>query len=404
MAAAVSLLLLLQLDELVRRWYAEPADRKSLEAQISRHPVADVERAVRASRLYDKRETGLVRLRTPNAHDPKQEVSYLLNVPDYDPAKRYPLLLTLHGRGGSAEGQMKLWIGDAKAMFVLAPDAGRGGWGRSRLGYGNVLGPLRDVLEKYPIDPDRVFLDGVSMGGNGSFQFATVYPDLFAGVAPRAGGPEFTKKDEKTVVPRLLENLKTVPLYWIVGAKDQDVPIEWVRTAKARLEELKIDFTYREMDGGHEWFPGENLKVLEWLRDRKRDPYPKSVHWITHERIFPRAHWVEIPGFASSADERWMKTHVTPENEKIEERLNFVHGVEVKGSVEGNTIRLTTAHVKRLRIHLSDGLVNLDREVEIIVNGAKTKKKVSRSVAKVLESGLRDRSALFSASVEVDVK
>jgi pimeloyl-ACP methyl ester carboxylesterase len=403
----ITLLVCLQVEELVRRWYAEPDARPSLTASIAKFPIADVERAVRGARTYEKRETGVVRLAAPNSHDPKVEVTYRLLVPDYDPAKRYPLLVTLHGRSGSAESQMALWSADARkeeGLFVLAPDAGKGGWGRSRLGFGNVLGPLRQALELYPIDPDRVFLDGVSMGGNGSFQFATYFPDLFAGVAPRAGGPEFIQKDEKTLVPRLVENLVALPVYWIVGVRDRDIPIEWVRTAKDRMEKLKVDLTYREMDGGHEWFPEENPKVLAWMRDRKRAVAPKRIHWVTHERLFARAYWVEITAFAASAEERWNKTYVTPENEKIEERLHFLHGAEVKGTVEGNTIRLTTTHVKKLRLHLSDALLDLDAEIEIVVNGARMKKKVQRSASRVLESGLRDRSALVSAVIDVDVK
>src|SRR5262249_53569080 len=137
---------------------------------------------------------------------------------------------------------------------------GRGGWGASMLGYHHILDSLRDVEAAYAIDLDRVFIDGASMGGNGSFQFACFYPDLFARAAPRSGGPMFRKasKDDKHVTAEGVENLTATPLYWIVGAKDPEVPNAWVKVAKSQLDPLQSDFTFKEFpDGGHEWFPQE---------------------------------------------------------------------------------------------------------------------------------------------------
>lgn len=406
--------LLLQADDvsaLVREYLADPAKNKALVERIAARAVGEVERAVRASRTYEKREPGVVEGTAANMHDPSQIVSYLMLVPPHDPEKRYPLLVSLHGQNGSAKSHIGGWRRDVEkegGLFLLVPDAARGGWGRSRLGFGTMHGAIRDALAKYPIDPNRVFLDGGSMGGNGSFQFGTHFPDLFAAMAPRIGGPEFVKDASgKVTAARFLENLRNLPVYWIVGVKDEKCPIDWVRVAKKRMEDLKLDLTYRELDGGHEWFPQENPKVLEWLRAKKRDPYPRIVHWVTHERIWNRAYWLEIATISKAADERWKRTYVTDKNEPIEERLAFVHAAEVRAEIdrEANAVRLTAKHVEEVRLHLSDAMLDLDRDVTVFVDGAqKARKKVTRSVRTVLESAPRDREMLFSATLDVKLK
>ena len=99
---------------------------------------------------------------------------------------------------------MSLWLGDVKkegGIFLVCPDAGVGGWGRSRQGFGNVLGPLLDAIRRYPVDLNRIFIDGASMGGNGSFQFPTYFPDMFAGAMPRAGATESGCSSGTTPLP-----------------------------------------------------------------------------------------------------------------------------------------------------------------------------------------------------------
>src|SRR6185436_1528174 len=170
------------------------------------------------------------------------EFEYVLWVPkDYAPDKTWRLIISLHGQSGNGDSFIRNWLGDVQRegnTFLLCPSAGRGGWGHSLLGYHYILDSLRDVLATYAVDPDLVFLDGASMGGNGSFQFACVYPDLFAGAAPRSGGPLFRYvptgpgKNDRTVTAEGLENLIATPLYWVIGAKDNEVPNAWVKIAK----------------------------------------------------------------------------------------------------------------------------------------------------------------------------
>jgi pimeloyl-ACP methyl ester carboxylesterase len=268
------LALCLLLTQDVERYLAEKdaAARAKILSGIQRS-VADVEAELRTPpRRPPAAARGQV-IRKPLVADHPLRVpfEYALYVPAaYVPEKRWRLLVSLHGQSGNGPDFTRNWLDDLQRdgeTFLLCPSAGRGGWGRSLLGHAYVLDSLRDVAASYSIDPDRVFLDGASMGGNGSFEFVCQYPDLFAGAAPRSGGPmfRFVKPGAKEVEPEGLENLAATPIYWTFGAKDPKLPYEWVKTALARIETLKLDVVVKEHpQGGHEWFPGENAAVLAW--------------------------------------------------------------------------------------------------------------------------------------------
>ena len=221
----IALLALLQADSPVERYLAEKdaAARTKILSEI-KGTVAEVEAELRKPPKRGPADgTGQVVKRKLKAnHEKGGEFEYVLWVPkDYAPDKPWRLIVSLHGQNGNGPDFMKNWLADVQKAgdtFLLCPSAGRGGWGHSLLGYHYVLDSMRDVLATYSVDPDLVFIDGASMGGNGSFQFACAYPDLFAGAAPRAGGPVFRYKlgaaKEKVLVAEGLENLFGTPLYW----------------------------------------------------------------------------------------------------------------------------------------------------------------------------------------------
>jgi hypothetical protein len=302
------------------------------------------------------------------------------------------------------------WLGDVQrdgGTFLLCPTAKRGGWGRSLLGHRHVLDALRDVQARYAIDPDRIFLDGASMGGNGSFEFVCLYPDLFAGAAPRSGGPLFrtVKKGSPEVEPEHLAMLLGTPLYWVVGAKDPKLPYAWVKTAKARLESLKADLTFVEFpEGGHEWFPQENAKVLAWMSERRRDAYPRRSGLETQERLFSRAYWLEIAEWKGK--ELIQRKFMDLDQRPIEERPAFLEMARVIATLvkDQNLVQVeSTGPVKELRIHLHPSMLDLSKPVKVVVNGKTTSSTATPSVNALLESARRDRGLLYSASVKVTV-
>ena len=413
----IALILLLTQDAAIERYLAEkdPAARAKILAEIKATP-AEVETELRRPPKRPVPEaTGLIVRRKLKAQHPLEiEFEYALWVPkDYAPGKTWRLIVSLHGQSGNGPDFLRNWLADVQRAgdtFLLCPSAGRGGWGHSLLGHHYVLDSMRDVMATYAVDPDLVFIDGASMGGNGSFQFACAYPDLFAGAAPRSGGPMFrytaagADKKDRPVVAEGLANLLATPLYWTVGAKDPEVNNAWVKTAKGQIDSLKLDCVFQEYpNGGHEWFPQENAKVLEWMGTKRRTAYPTRVGIETHDRLFSRCFWLEVSDFKGK--EIIKRGFKDLEGKTIEERLVFQEEIQVRGELarDANEIKVTATGARELKVYLHERMVDFAKPVAITVNGSRSTYTVKPSVETLLESARRDRGLLYTAAVKAKV-
>lgn len=119
------------------------------------------------------------------------KVRYLVILPEgFKADKQYPLLVFLHGageRGDNLELVKKNGpfnkIKELNLPFIIvAPQCALNKWWDT-----DVLDILLDeLLVKYPVDPERVYLTGLSMGGFGTWFWATAHPGRFAAIAPFA--------------------------------------------------------------------------------------------------------------------------------------------------------------------------------------------------------------------------
>jgi pimeloyl-ACP methyl ester carboxylesterase len=411
----LAVLVLLQ-ESPVERYLLEKdkAARARILSEI-RSPLSSVEEELRrAPPRPPAADRGQVVRRTLKADHPLgPEFDTFLFVPrEYDSRKRSRLIISLHGQSGSGETFLHHWLPDVEASgdtFLLCPSAGRGGWGSSLLGYSYILSSLRDALARYAIDPDQVFIDGASMGGNGSFQFACTFPDLFAGAAPRAGGPLFRyrlsgpDKKDRTLTVEGLENLVATPLYWVVGLKDPELPSDFIKLARKQIEALKLDCVLREFpEGGHEWFPRENASVLEWMRGKHRNPYPPRVAVWSREKIFNRSFWLEV---TEPKGKEITRGFADLEKKQIEERPIYPepYFVQAELRADANEVKINATGVRELRIYLHDRMLDLAKPVTVVVNGSRSTHTAKPSLETLLESARRDRGLLYTAALRVSV-
>lgn len=201
------------------------------------------------------------------------EFKYLLSLPQgYETGdERWPLLVFLHGSGerGSdldlvkKHGPPKL-IAEGKQFpfIVLSPQAARRGWEPYSL---NAL--IEDVMRKYRVDKDRVYLTGLSMGGYGTWLLAATFPDKFAAIAPICGGGD----------PADAGRLKDLPVWVFHGAKDDAVPIQRSEEMVDALKEAgskSVKFTVYPEAGHDSW------------TDTYNDP--ELYHWLLMHRVSER--------------------------------------------------------------------------------------------------------------------
>jgi len=158
-------------------------------------------------------------------------LDYLLYLPKgygTDPQKKWPLILFLHGAGERGDDLELVKVhGIPKILkrrrnfpfVVVSPQCSEDAWWPGEVEALAAL--LDDVVARYAVDPERVYLTGLSMGGFGAWSLAMARPERFAAVAPICGGGN----------PKHVGVLKDVPVWAFHGALDPVVPL-------ARSEEM----------------------------------------------------------------------------------------------------------------------------------------------------------------------
>ncbi|MCX6359524.1 MAG: prolyl oligopeptidase family serine peptidase [Armatimonadetes bacterium] len=195
---------------------------------------------------------------------------YLLFLPkgyNDDKARKWPLMLFLHGageRGNDLEklkvhGPPKLATAGKELPFILvAPQCPENGWWETE-----TLGALLDEVQtKHRVDLDRVYCTGLSMGGYGTWAMALAYPKRFAAVAPICGGGQ----------ARLAGWMMRSPAWVFHGAKDNVVPLAESEAMVAALKSGGIEnrFTVYPEAGHDSWTEAYNTpELFDWLLSHK---------------------------------------------------------------------------------------------------------------------------------------
>jgi predicted peptidase len=198
---------------------------------------------------------------------------YLLALPkDYkqDDGQRWPLLLFLHGRGERGNDlnlikeygipqQVEMWE-DTPFIAVSPQCPTDSDWEALT---DTLIAFLDELTANYAVDPQRIYLTGLSMGGRGSWRLAVFQPERFAAIAPVCGRipdlPEFFDR---------LSWLKHTPIWVFHGAQDPVVPIENSERIVAALRAVdgNVRFTvYPEADHDS-WTPTyANPELYSWF-------------------------------------------------------------------------------------------------------------------------------------------
>ncbi len=196
---------------------------------------------------------------------------YLVNLPrEYgeDEGRRWPLILFLHGSGErgtdlskvKAHGPPRLVSeGQEMPFIIVSPQCpARSTWEPETL-----VGLLDQIVRKYAVDVDRIYLTGMSMGGAGTWALASAHPERFAAIAPVCGWGD----------PGMAHRIGRMPVWAFHGARDDVVPL---RASQEMVDALKqvgneARFTIYP-DAGHDsWTQTySNPALYDWFLSHKR--------------------------------------------------------------------------------------------------------------------------------------
>jgi hypothetical protein len=189
------------------------------------------------------------------------------------------------------------------------------------------------------VNPNKVYLTGYSAGGDGVYQLGPRMADRWAGAVMSAGHPN----DASPL------NLRNVAFAIHVGGNDSaynrnTVAAEW----GARLDRLAegdpdgYPHEWRVHPGLPHWMNLADAVAIPFVQRHTRDPIPSKVVWRQSNVTQPRFYWLAV----EAEDAR--------------------QGTEVTAAYSGDTVTLSsTSGLSRLRVRLTDAMIDLDRPVTV---------------------------------------
>lgn len=304
------------------------------------------------------------------------EQPYGLYIPkNYNPKKKYPLVIMLHGAGSNHRLSLRRVFGKSNAQgetdieatryfpewadvnYIVASPFARGTAGYQGIAEKDVFDILADVKKRFNIDEDRTYLTGLSMGGGGTLWIGLSRPDIWAAIAPVCPAPP--KGTEE-----LAANATNFPVHIFQGDADPAVKPEGTRQWVKRFQDLGVNVTYKEYPGvKHDsWVQAyENEFIFGWFDQFKRNRYPERVRFSTRQYKHPSAYWIQID-------------QITP---------GMLASVDAKFSGQ-NHIDVTTTNLGALTLNLT-GHPNFKakKPVDVVIDGKTINTQVSNSVTLV---------------------
>lgn len=194
---------------------------------------------------------------------------YQVYVPaDYQSKPNWPAILFLHGAGERGDdGLVQTNVGLAPAIrkspsrypaIAIFPQVPRDSqWVGAPADM--AVAALQQTMKEFKVDPKRLYLTGLSMGGHGTWYVAYRNPDLFAAVVPICGWVrefQFFKGsvpvvpgDSAAVMPNLVQRLSKTPIWIFHGEVDQVVNVNGSREPFNALKAASADVRYTELLG-----------------------------------------------------------------------------------------------------------------------------------------------------------
>jgi predicted peptidase len=126
---------------------------------------------------------------------------------------------------------------------------------------------LKRVCAEYPIDADRVYVTGPSMGGSGTWDLITRHPGTFAAAVPVTGVND----------PSRARVIAELPIWAFHGSRDEVSPVQNTRAMVAALRALGSPVRFTEIpDAGHDsWTRAySDLDMYRWLFAQRRPRSP----------------------------------------------------------------------------------------------------------------------------------
>lgn len=331
-----------------------------------------------------------------------------------------PMYIFLHGSGDKNQEwsilkRIAAAYEDAPSVYFIPQIPNEGEWYRwyqrgkqwawERL--------LRQALLRDEVDADKIYFLGISEGAYGSQRLASFYADYLAGAGPMAGG--------EPLINAPAENLRNTAFLLRTGQKDYG----FYRNILSDIANHKLDSLEKLCPGRYihkvEIIPDAGhainyMPTAPWLRKHTRDPYPKSVYWENFEmdgryRDGFYNLYVDERSNADTSERTCYEMNI--DGNVVDMKVQLVKYTPLLvGDDFGFPITVdyrktyTPATTGRFTVYLNDKLVDMSKDVTLMVNGRKVfKGKLKPTLDDMVNSCARyyDRARIYPASIQVDL-
>lgn len=355
--------------------------------------------------MKDAKQSGRPNLKTAFIELPKdRKMPYILLAKGKKPKHGWPLFISMHGGGRSSKKQddphgwdvnSREWQTQIQFFFRVYPDNAAyfiprmvddndGRW-KYNYNYAAYDQMIRRAILFHDVDPNRVYMMGISQGGYGTEALSTFMTDRLAAVCAMAAGAGDS----------YMENLRNLPRRTDVGENDTMYGrIKLARKCHQRLDELKSQdaqgylhqlAVQKGRGHGIDYRQGP-----EWLTKFSRNAYPKRVVWSSNKlhggEWSSNAYWLGLDTEASGP--AFLTATVDQKNNRIEIQAEQPASTDATDGPSTDRQPLTQ---RTISVYLHDQLVDLDKPVEIRINGKTVaNRKFERSLGEMMLS-LSDR-------------
>ncbi len=350
----------------------------------------------------------------PNDLEPHAAMPFYYGCKGEKPKEGYPLFLYLHGSGPKQqEWKTGLWLAqrfaDAPSVYFIPQIPNEGEWYRwwqrgKQYAWQRLL---RQAMLSPDVNPNRLYVFGISEGGYGSQRLASFYADYWAAAGPMAGGEPLKNAPA--------ENLEHVAFTFHTGAQDAGF-----------YRNILTGYTAEALDSLQQLYPQDYQHLVQLVPGRQHAiDYSVTTPWLVqHERNAAPKHFVwedfEMDGqhrtgfynlLVLQRPDSLLRTRyeVRIDSNNIYLTASDVHYTTTQTDpYYGIQLKFcrtyTPAHNGRVAILLDERLVDLSREVSVYVNGQFSyRKKLTLDVANMLRSltAFGDPERIYPAAVEI---
>jgi len=344
------------------------------------------------------------------------DMPYVLMAKGVKPKDGWPLFISLHG-GGQYKGrdlsgphgwavntrewqaQMSLTrrVYQPAGLYFL-PRMAHDRWGRWWMKHNIDIFTrvIKLAILFDDVDPNRVYIMGISQGGYGTCHLAPLLADQFAAAGAMAGG-----------MMTVTENLRNLPFRSDIGEKDTMYDrIKLAKKLHGSLDALKS----KDPDGyknvlavqkgrGH----GIDYRLSpSWLEMHTRNPYPKKIVWrcFGKDGVYRDSfYWISLTQTPKQGEFK-IVARLDPLKNKV-----IVTAVEEPPLKEGKQQQRKPLKSANVIVHLNDLMLDLDKEITIELNGKVVfQGKVKRRRGSMMQNLVKRGDMNYAFPVDIELK